>query len=61
MPATRGNIRLRLDPEIAQALDRARATESVSRTSFARSALIKAIRAAGHLPMPDQTPVEAGR
>lgn len=61
MTASRGNIRLRLDPEIAQALDRARATESVSRTSFARTALIKAIRAAGHLPMPDHAVVEAAR
>lgn len=60
MSATRGNIRLRLDPELAQALDLARATESVSRTSFTRTALIKAIRAAGHLPTPVQ-PMEAGR
>lgn len=61
MTATRGNIRLRLDPELAQALDRARATDSVSRTSFARTALIKAIRSAGHLPPPDQSVVEAVR
>lgn len=61
MTASRGNIRLRLDPELAQALDRARATDSVSRTSYARTALVKAIRAAGHLPPPDQTPVEASR
>lgn len=61
MTASRGNIRLRLDPELAQALDRARATESVSRTSFARTALIKAIRAAGHLPSPEQAVAEVAR
>lgn len=57
MPSPReggGNIRLRLDSELAAALDRARDTTNVTRTSYTRTALIRAIRAAGHLPAPGQ-------
>jgi hypothetical protein len=61
MPAPNGGtIRLRLDRELAQALDHARATDHVSRTVFARTALVKAVRAAGHLPTPGQN-AEAAR
>lgn len=51
---TGNNIRLRLDHELAQALDRARAPEHVTRTNFVRAALVKAIRETGHLPTPGQ-------
>ena len=56
---TGGEVKLRLDPELASAIDTARRIERSTRTGYIRSTLLRALRETGALA-PARASTEGG-